>query len=428
MKETIATNRKQILFLLFVGYILASMDRFFINYAILPISQDLALTATQTGFVLSAFFLGYALMQMPGGFLADKFGARITLICCIIAWSIFTGLSGLAWSLVSLLVIRFIFGLGEGAFIPASAKMLSMSYPMENRSRAMSLLLTAAAVAGVITPIIATTALQTLGWRTLFYAFGVVGVAVGALFYFLLKPKFVYVDNPEQPITVHEAADRKSQGKIPYRQILKIPLLWSLFIASFAVYAINWGTASWVPTYLVSVHGLDLTSLGLLQMIPAVTSIAFIIFAGYLVDKVFVGKEKLLGVLCGVGLTIIVYFMFNASSAGMFVFYQSVLPIFTGTAIVLVTTLPIKVFSQQISGSAVGIVQSGGQIAGFFAPILIGYLVDLMNGSYTGAIWMLLGCGVIYGVMALTISLKKGSLLTGNQPPTAEEEPVVQTT
>lgn len=429
MKETIATNRKRILFLLFVGYILASMDRFFINYAILPIAQDLSLTATQTGFVLSAFFLGYGLMQMPGGFLADKFGSRITLICCIVSWSIFTGLSGLAWSLGSLLVIRFIFGLGEGSFIPASAKMLSMSYPMERRSRAMSLLLTAAAFAGVITPIIATTFLQTIGWRMLFYCFGLLGIVTGLLFYFLLKPKFIYVESGGQQASVHEAADGLAKEKIPYSEILKTPLLWSLFIASFAVFAINWGTASWVPMYLVSVRGLDLTSLGLLQMIPAVSSIAFMIVAGYLVDKVFAGKEKLLGVICGIGLTVFVYLMFHAASVGLFVFYQSVLPIFTGIAIVLVTTLPIKVFSQQVSGSAVGVVQSGGQIAGFFAPLLIGYLIDWMDGVYSAAIWMLIGCGVVYAIMALTISFKKGALLTVNKrQEQAAEEPVVQTT
>ena len=145
-QQKIASNRRSILFILFIGYTLANIDRFFINYAVLPMSEDLQLSASSTGLILSSFFLGYAIMQMPGGWLADRFGARYTLVGCIIAWSIFTGLTAVAWSLSVLVAIRFVFGLGEGGFIPVSAKMINDSFPVKSRSRSMSILTTAAAL------------------------------------------------------------------------------------------------------------------------------------------------------------------------------------------------------------------------------------------------------------------------------------------
>lgn len=416
LEAQIVKNRRSILLMLFIGYTIASMDRFFINYAILPIAGDLQLNASQTGMILSAFFLGYALMQMPGGWFADRIGPRITIIACIVSWSIFTGLTGLAWSLAAMLVIRFIFGLGEGGFIPASAKMITDSYPQENRSRAMSILLTAAAFAGVLTPIMSTLLITSIGWRQLFYIFGFVGALLAILFWFFLKPKYVNQrDGSAVPALTKEERELAKKNAVPLNVLLKTPMLWSLLIASFAVFSVNWGTASWIPTYLVNVRGLDFNTLGLVAMVPAATSIAFMLIAGVLVDKVFVGKEKLLGIICGLGVTVLVFLMFNSTSITAFITFQSLLPIFMGTGIVLVTTLPMKKLPESVGGSAVGMVQFGGQFAGFIAPLAIGFLVDGFGGSYTGAIWMLVGLGIVFAVAVSTVSFKKGAIFNKDQ-------------
>lgn len=408
-QQKIASNRRSILFILFIGYTLANLDRFFINYAVLPMSEDLQLSASSTGLILSSFFLGYAIMQMPGGWLADRFGARYTLVGCIIAWSIFTGLTAVAWSLSVLVAIRFVFGLGEGGFIPASAKMINDSFPVKSRSRSMSILMTAAAFAGVVTPIVATSMMVSIGWRQMFLIFGAVGVVVGILFYKFLKPNLVpYEDDSASP--TNESAVNEGAQNVSVRQLFRPPMMWSLLIASFAVYCINWGTASWLPTYLVQVRGLDLMSLGMLQMIPAASSIVFVLLAGYLVDKVFAGREKLLGMLCGAGLTLFVYLMFNAPNITLFVAYQSLLPIFTGTGIVLVTTLPMKKLPDAVGGSAVGMVQFGGQFAGFVAPLSIGFLVEAFSGSYTQVIYMLAGLGIVYVAAIATLTFRKGAI------------------
>lgn len=416
--NTIASNRKSILFLLFTGYLLANVDRFLINYAILPISKDLQLSASSTGIILSAFFAGYAIMQMPGGWLADKFGGRFVVILSLTAWSLFTGLTAAAWSFVALIVIRFLFGIGEGAIIPASAKLITQSYPQEKRSRAMSVLLTSAATAGIVTPILATSLMVTTGWRMLFVYVAIVGVIIAILDWFYLKPKLIVQNQSE----VQAIATKPPIQKGSFKTLFKSPMMWSIMVTSFAVFAINWGTSSWIPTYLVQERGLDLVSLGMLQLIPAVTSIIFLLVGGYIVDKMKNGNEKWLGVACAIGLTIVVYLMFAAKTTTGFVVYQSIMPLFTTTIIILVNTIPMKRLPVEVGGSAVGMANFGGQLAGFVAPMAIGFTVDALDGSYSGAIWMLVGFGVACFVALLTLSFKNEANQTNS---TITDDPVV---
>ncbi|RKJ36972.1 MFS transporter, partial [Butyricicoccus sp. 1XD8-22] len=157
MVSKLSQNWKYVIvILLFLGWSIGNFDRFFMNYAILGISKDLQLSTSQTGIVLSSFFAGYALMQIPGGWLADRFGFRKVIITALLAWSIFTIFSGMAWSFASLILIRFLFGLGEGSFFPSASKGIASWFPQNERSRAMSFMLTSGTIMGVITPIIGT--------------------------------------------------------------------------------------------------------------------------------------------------------------------------------------------------------------------------------------------------------------------------------
>ncbi|KAB7709045.1 MFS transporter [Bacillus aerolatus] len=357
--STYGLNPKMIVFLLFMGNLISGLDRFLINYGIVHISKDLQLNASSTGLILSIFFLGYAFMQIPGGWLADRFGARLVLFISIIGFSIFTGLTGLAWSLASLIAVRFIFGLAEGSFFPAGAKLISVTIPQEKRSRAMSFYLSALTVAGVAAPLLATTMLLQIGWRMMFVVIGVCGSLVGLLYWFYLKPKKEQQrQESEQPLVEQSAPPAKGAFKV----LLKTPIVWSLMIASFAYGFISWGTASWMPTYLVNERGLDLQVLGVLQMIPAVTGFAFFLLAGYILDKVKSGNEKWLGAASGIGIACMVYLMFNAQTITGVVIYQSLLPMFAAVLSVIIFSLPIKQLPEAVGGSAVGMINLGMQI------------------------------------------------------------------
>lgn len=392
-------NPKIILLLLFAGNLISAMDRFIINYGIVPMAKEFQLSATSTGLILSAFFLGYALMQLPGGWLSDRFGARIVILASIFSFSIFTGLTGLAWSFGALIVIRFIFGIGEGSFFPAGGKLIADAIPEEKRSRAMSIFLSALTVAGVLAPILSTTMMVSFGWRWMFIVIGICGIIIGLLNWYYLKPK----KDTNQSSIPSNAPNKIGSSKGSFKLLFKNQMIWALIIVSFSHGFISWGLSAWMPTYLVNERGLDLISLGVLAMIPAVTGIIFFLLAGQVVDKLKNGREKWLGAFCGLGYALMVYLMFHAETITGVIIYQSIMPMFAAVLSVIIFSMPLKRLPQEIGGTAIGVVNLGMQVAGFIAPLGIGLMVDALNGSYSGAIWLLTSFGIVCFLAFVTL-------------------------
>src|SRR4051812_20664517 len=122
-------HRYTILGILSCAWLLCYVDRMVMATAIPFIAKDLHLSPLVMGGVLSAFFAGYALMQIPGGLLADRFGPRAVLTASIAWWSVLTALTGMVPGLTAMLVIRTLFGVGEGPFPSSAAKALSNWFP-----------------------------------------------------------------------------------------------------------------------------------------------------------------------------------------------------------------------------------------------------------------------------------------------------------
>lgn len=376
-------SRNVILALLFLGWSLGNLDRYIMNYAVVSITGDLQLDASSTGIILSAFFLGYAIMQIPGGWLADKFGAKRILLMAVIMWSIFTGLTAIAWSLTAMIVIRFLFGIGEGGFQPSSSKIIATIFPKEERGRAMSIMLTSGGIVSLIVPLLAAYLLGTIGWRMMFIIIGAIGAIIAYLYW-----KYIQLPKAETA----EAAETGSPAvKVSFKELLKTPLMWNLIIAYFCIYAVNWGLVSWIPTYLQKNRGLDLMSIGWAQTIPAITTIIGVYGSGYIIDKLPRGMEKVLGSISCAVIGLLLYLMFTAKTVTLFIGYQTVVSIFIAFVITLLPVIVLKKLPSSITGSAMGIANTGGQLAGFVTPMAIGFMVDAFNGSFDAAFWMLIG-------------------------------------
>nr|WP_066297298.1 MFS transporter [Bacillus sp. FJAT-29937] len=390
-----------ILALLFAGWSLGNLDRFVMNYAVISITKDLQLSATSTGFLLSSFFAGYALMQIPGGWLADRFGSRKVLITAIIMWSIFTALTGAAWSLTSILLIRFFFGIGEGGYMPAGSKLIAQTFPLSERGRAMAIVLSSGAFLGILTPIFATTMMATIGWRSMFWIIGVIGVVLAIIFWFYIKNPKSEDENVNVELNIQQPKS--------LLQLLKYPFVWSLFIASFSVNAINWGLLSWMPTYLVNIRGLELLELGWIAAIPGLSAIIGTFGAGYILDKLPKGKEYIYGIISAASVGVLLYLMFNASSVTEFMVYQTIIMVFGAFIIIFLPTSVLKTVPTQIVGSTMGFVSFGGQLAGFVTPIAIGFIVEASNGSFDAAFWLLIGFAFICTLSFISLVVKNRS-------------------
>lgn len=398
-----------VLILLFLGWCLGNLDRFVINYSVVDITKDLGLSASAQGVILSSFFLGYALMQIPGGALADRFGYRKVIVTAIFMWSIFTILTGAAWSAVSLIAIRFLFGLGEGSFFPSGSKAIASWFPLNERSRAMALMLSSGAIMGIATPFIYAASSGTIGWQKLFYIIGAVGLVVSFfIFFFLKEPKRTAIQElpPGQP---------QAKPKSTLKTVLKTPMIWNLFIGYFSIYAVNWGLSAWMPTYMINVRGLDMTQVGTLSIFPSLAGIIAMLFSGYLLDRIPEGKDKKAGAVLAVLVGVCLYLMSNAGSIFLFITYQTIIGVLFAFIATLIASNCLKTMHESQVATANGFINTGAQLAGFLTPMLMGFMVDASGGSYNSAFVLL----VVFAVLCAA------ALMLARPKATAQSQAIV---
>ncbi|MFT8316729.1 MAG: MFS transporter [Sporolactobacillus sp.] len=384
------SNRYLMISVLFLAWFIGYFDRLAINIAIIPIGKEFSLTAAESGLILSVFFISYSTMQLFGGMFADKIGAKKVLIACVLAWSVFTGLTGFAVSLASLLVIRFLFGIGEGSFSPASSVAVAENFPRSGRARAKSILLSSYQLAGIVGSFGIASLLAMYNWRMAFHILAILGIAVSILLFFFLPA----TDKREK---------RKDEKKISFKQLIKIDLVWKVLIVWFGISIVDWGLASWMPSYLVNSRHLNLINMGLLAAVPTTCGFLSIIFSGWLLDKWMNGREKYFLIYGSLGTAFFLFLMFHAQTIPFAIIFWALCQISFCSVFVTIFAIPLKYLPGNSIGTATGTINFGGQVAGIIAPALIGFLVTMFHGSYHAAFWTLVIAALISALTGLTI-------------------------
>jgi MFS family permease len=396
MNESVNNSRsKMILLVLYFGWIISYIDRTVISLAIVQIGEDLTLDASKVGIVLSSFFMGYAIMQIPGGWLADRFGSRKVIVAAVVAWSIFTAMSGLAWSLTSLLLIRFLFGIGEGGFPAASTKAISDYFPADKRTKAQSTMMSSNAFGAAIAPILCAPLLVAFGWRNVFLLVGLLGIVFIVWFLLVTKKAGSYSNS--------EASVKPSRKE--YTQLLSNSYLWKVLLIFFFVNITNWGLMSWMPSYLMQGLGIDLKSVGLFSAVPTLFMTVGMIVSGRIINKV--GSKAKYGVIIGILITgASLYLMSLSSGVFQVIMYQCIAFTFISFIMSFVFTAPHRVMEQKVVGTAFGIINLGGQTAGIFSPMIMGALIA-STGSYQAAFVFLSICCLVAAVIACFLPAAK---------------------
>jgi sugar phosphate permease len=364
------------------------------------ISRDLQLSPMAMGEVLSAFFVGYALMQTPGGMLADRFGPRSTLTFSILWFSGMTALTGLSPGLSSILVTRVLFGLGEGPFPPGVSRAIANWFPPSELGTANGIQLGAAGLGATLAPVLVVSLIIRWGWRTFFFAFCLPGVVLALLVW-------VYVRNSprESPrVGTQELLEYKDNSFRPTPLILSLTyslrssaVAWcaaTLFLANVMM----WGLYNWLPTYLLEARGFAVERMGIFAAVTNFAGALGCPLGGYLCDKYF---SRRLSVLVVAGLLISAVFTYLAAIASngeWAVAYLTVVFIVANIAGTAIFTLPLIIVPTQAVGGAFGVVNTAGQLAGVVSPLLIGHLLERTHNNFQIALYVLVGitCLAIY--------------------------------
>lgn len=379
--------------LLYVAFCISFIDRAAMSLALAQVSKEFNFQAAELGIVLSAFYLGYAIMQLPGGWLADRFGSKFVVIGTITLWSIFTVATSFAWSLTSLIAIRFLFGIAEGGFPSASIKGVSELFTKRERPKMSTLLLSSNYVGSMIAPLIMAPMLIYFGWRVAFELIGVLGLIFGVAYYFAV---------PYSKPVAANVQDTSGKTKAGARELMRNPLLWQLLIVWFGLSCVNKGLDAWMPMYLLQQRGLDLKAVGLLTPLPFIMATISTAIGGWVMVKAFPEREKYLLMFSSALTGVFLYFMYKSETVAGVIFFQSVVYFFKSFVFATVFALPTKLLSDNQIGTGIGMVNLGGQSAGFVAPLVMGFLVS-MFGTYDAAFQFLLAAIAVSTVVAVTI-------------------------
>ena len=393
------THRGSITFtMIYIGYIICFIDRSAISIALSYIGQDLHLSTATLGVVASAFFFSYAFMQIPGGWLTDKFGTYRTIIVAITMWSIFTILTGFAWSLVSLIIIRILFGIGEGTYPSASLKQISEAVPYRKRASATSAIISSNYIGAAIAPILIAPVIAFAGWRTAFLRVGLRGIAFIIVYAIILRPK-------------KQAALKESgnviQEHVPWKTVLTNGVLWQFFLIVFGLSSVTKGLDSWMPTYLLAARHINLAGISWLVPLPSLAAGAGSLISGYIMARFFKGKEKLFIGVSSLLATGLMFGMYKSTALPAVITFEILTYFCKSIAFAGTFALFAELVSKKAYGSSVGIVNFGGQLSGFLAPIIIGVLVQVSGGSYAAAFLFLVFTAGVAFIAALTLSPSK---------------------
>ena len=266
------------------------LDRVCLAQAVAPIQDELKLSNTEMSLVLMAFTLAYGLFAVPAGGWADRDGPRAVLARLVLAWSLFTALTGAATGLVFLVGVRFLFGAAEAGAFPSAAKVLVRWFPQGERGRAQGAMLAAGQVGAVAAPAASAYLIAAAGWRWVFVVYGLLGVvwAVGFWLWFRDDPAGHPAVNAAELRAIRADAENQpaaDPGPVPWGAVLTnygvIILGLVMTLASFTTYFFY----SWFPKYLQVARGVSNVEAGQLASLVIAGSAVGMLLGGWVSDR-----------------------------------------------------------------------------------------------------------------------------------------------
>ena len=375
--------------------VLSYVQRVAISQAAEPIARDLHVPKTEMGLIFGAFGLAYALFEIPMGLLGDRLGVRRVLTQIVLAWSACTALTGAAWNVASMVVIRFLFGAGEAGCFPNLTRMLSAWMPARERVTAQALMWSFARWGGAITPPLALLAIHLFGWRWAFVQFAAAGVVWCVVFLLWFR------DDPAQHRAVNSAeremleASRILTTHTPgeghwVRILLTRPVL-ILGLQYFCFSYVWYFYITWLPMYLREGRGQSPERAAALSVLP-------LLFGGVGSLATGLAPRRLPRraiAFCGFFATAILLVVVTR--------VQSVVPSMLAMAFASLTsdlTMPISWDAcVEIGGPYCATVAASmnmlGNLGGFVAPVVGGVILARTHGDWNLVIEVMAGLAII---------------------------------
>jgi ACS family D-galactonate transporter-like MFS transporter len=419
----IATGRTRVRWKIFLMMLLLIsinyIDRASLSVAMPLIGKEFDMDPATQGLILSAFFWTYALMQVPGGMLADRFKPRIVIACATLGWGLFQGLAAICTSSFSLLLTRLGLGAAEAPIYPAGGKLNAMWMTRNERGRGATLLDGGAPLGAALGSLIIAGLIAELGsWRLSFVVAGVGTVLAGVWAYYYIR------NHPREHPSANEAEIRyleeahaaedaqspnvvsgKVTGFFRYRSVWGMCFGWMFFNTVW------YGLLTWMPNYLYKVHGFDIKQLGGASFLIFFAGFVGELIGGYLSDywRARGGSPNAVyRTLFGVAAVVATISIFSVSQVKdpvlVVVLLSSTLFFLRWCGLYWV--VPSILATRERAGFLGGIMNLGGNVGGISTPIIVGLIVQA-TGSFFLALMYFAAAGVALFFSSMSIDYSK---------------------
>ena len=406
----VATRKRWlILAMLFAVTTINYADRATISIAGPEIKKELGLSAVQMGFIFSAFAWSYVVAQLPGGWLLDRFGSKITYFFSIFLWSTFTLFTGAAGFVAGgaavgvLFMLRLLVGAAEAPSFPGNSRIASSWFPTNERGRAAAIFNSAQYFATVLFAPIMGWLVHSYGWHSVFYVMGGLGILVAFLWL-----KTIHGPKEHPSISASELkyiqeggalVDLESQNRAALKsevdtfacikELLGNRMLLGIYVGQYCITTLTYFFLTWFPVYLVQERHMTILKAGFVASLPAIAGFLGGIAGGWLSDRLAKAGYSLsvsrktpivLGMLMSMSMIACNYIDTDA----LVVAVMSLA--FFGKGVGALGWAVVSDTSPKEAGGLSGaLFNTFGNTAGITTPIAIGYIVEA-TGSFAGAL------------------------------------------
>ncbi|GJE34216.1 MFS transporter [Methylobacterium oxalidis] len=398
-----------VLFLLCLMYFITYVDRVNVGTAAPAIKAELGLTNTQLGLIFSAFAYPYAVFQIVGGAMADKWGARRTLFICGLIWAAATIATGFVGGVVSLFLARFILGFGEGATFPTATRAMQSWVASDQRGFAQGITHSFARFGNAVTPPLVVLLMAYMGWRGAFVLLGIVSFAWVAVWFLYYRDdprdhKAITTEDLER-LAIRDRKPAAPKPPVPWRRL--VPRMAPVTLTYFCYGWSLWLYLNWLPSFFKDGYGLDIKNSALFASGVFFAGVVGDTLGGVMSDRIL----KKTGDLQKARRNVICLGMLGAAACLAGVFFTKELTLialllsggffFLELVIGPIWSVPMDI-APQYAGTASGLMNFGSAFAAIVSPLTFGWIVDVTGNwilPFAGSIGLL----VVGAALAFTM-------------------------
>jgi sugar phosphate permease len=376
-------------------YLITYLDRVNISTAAPEIRKEFGFDAVTMGWIFSAFGWSYALFQVPGGWLSDRFGARPVLTAIVTYWSVMTAATAGAVGAVSFFIMRFLFGIGEAGAFPGATRAMQLWYTRQERGFVQGITHSASRLGAAIAPPLVVLIMTALGWRSVFYICGAIGF-VWAIWWYLSyrnlpeehgmvnRAELAHIRGLSATGEINQAAIEREAANVPWGTLLRSPNMWAIMCAYFTYVYCLYIFLTWLPSYLVDARGFTLLKVGFLASLPLFAMVIGDTVGGlttdWLLKKTRNAKlaRRAVAIVGMLGTVVFIVPAALAEDAYTAVYCLTGAGFFLECTIGPSWAVPMDT-GGKYSGTVSGMMNMAGNIGGAISPLVFGYLVQYGN-------------------------------------------------